>query len=94
MKNIPDEFEIYKCDFCPSNHLKTSCPRLHYIPIVEHVIHRHLHKLKSHKNLRMKFNRNKYLIIQAFQTYKARIKSECRSNQMVEQKRRIRVHEK
>ena len=46
-KHVVDEFEIKKCEFCSSNHLKFRCPKLHYIPIVQEVIYKHLEEQKN-----------------------------------------------
>lgn len=51
-KNILNEFEIFPCEFCPQKHTKFECPKLHFIPITQHVIFKNLHKEKTGKNVR------------------------------------------
>jgi hypothetical protein len=43
MKNVPDEFEVMQCAMCDGKHLKAICPKLHFIPYSETIIHRYLH---------------------------------------------------
>lgn len=50
MKSVPDEFELMKCEVCNSKHLKALCPRLHFIPYNETVIHKYLHKERTSRN--------------------------------------------
>ena len=42
MKSIPDEFEVFDCELCEGKHLKSLCPKLHYIPYVDTIIQKHL----------------------------------------------------
>lgn len=43
-KHILDEFEILTCSQCKTNHTRFGCSKLHYIPIVQHIINRSLYK--------------------------------------------------
>lgn len=53
-----NENELYKCPNCPREfHNKLICPKLHYIPVRSHIIHKYLLKLDLNRNCRMKFNR-------------------------------------
>lgn len=57
MKSIPDEFEVFECEVCKGKHLKALCPKLHYIPYHENIIHKYLHSEKTHENPRAGFDR-------------------------------------
>lgn len=57
MKNIPDEFEVLECDTCKGNHIKSLCPRLHFLPYHETVIHKFLHREKVSRNEKMAYNK-------------------------------------
>ena len=36
-----DEFEVVPCEFCPGKkHTKFNCPKLHFVPLTQHVIHK------------------------------------------------------
>lgn len=32
-----------QCEMCEGKHLKAACPKLHFVPYFETVIHRYLH---------------------------------------------------
>jgi hypothetical protein len=53
-KNMPDEFEILPCASCKTNHTKFDCPKLHFIPITQHVVNKYLRNCKIDKNVRSK----------------------------------------
>lgn len=56
-----DENEIYECKICEKGicHDPHGCPKMHYIPIKQHVVFKYLNKTMKAKNPRMKFNRTK-----------------------------------
>jgi hypothetical protein len=61
-RNIPDEFEVYTCEYCKTyNHYKFTCPRLHYVPYVQHVINKELHRERRGVNHRRFIIRSKSL---------------------------------
>lgn len=39
-KSMIDEYEVFSCEFCKSKHTKFTCPKLHFIPIQQHVIYK------------------------------------------------------
>jgi AMMECR1 domain-containing protein len=89
MKSVPDEFELFKCETCNGKHLKAICPRLHFIPYIETVIHKYLHKEKTSRNEKMiytKRNKRKY---STFKLYK-RTNHAQRHNTFIQPKRRLR----
>ena len=60
-KHIMDEFEIKKCEFCKSKHLKFRCPKLHYMPIRQQIIYKNINSTKQKKNKRKECPREKNL---------------------------------
>lgn len=50
--HIFDEFEVISCDFCPEKHSKMTCPKLHYSPIPQVIIYKHLFAVKTGRNCR------------------------------------------
>ena len=54
-----DSFELYECEHCVGEfHSKFNCPRLHFIPIKQHVVYRYLKGLKSDRQTRQDHERN------------------------------------
>lgn len=54
-----NENELYRCLNCPREfHNKLICPKLHYIPVKSHIIHKYLHKKHLNCNGRVKFRRS------------------------------------
>ena len=51
-KNKVDEFEVIPCEFCRTKHTKFTCPKLHFMPISQHVIHKELQAEKVIKSKR------------------------------------------
>lgn len=47
--NIPDEYELFKCSICRNHHTKFTCPKIHYIPIKQHVTNKYIHRFKTAK---------------------------------------------
>ena len=58
-KNIPDEFEILKCRHCNTNHTQFDCPKLHFIPITQHLVNKHLHQCRVGRCRRRLFERSR-----------------------------------
>lgn len=55
---VLDEENIYPCSLCKNKyHTKFECSRLHYRPIKQMHIFRHLDSFKRNKNVRRKFFR-------------------------------------
>lgn len=51
IKNIPDEFEVYKCSMCGDRfHYKFDCPLIHYIPNRDKIIYKNLRQVNFCKN--------------------------------------------
>ena len=49
-RSVIDEFEVVPCEFCPGQkHTKFTCPKLHFIPLAQHVIHKEMHRIKVGK---------------------------------------------
>lgn len=59
MKCLPDEFESFNCEICQGKHIKALCPKLHYIPYHENIVHKYLHREKTHYNNRAPFQRQR-----------------------------------
>lgn len=61
-KNVIDELEVFPCEYCKTKHTKFNCPKLHFIPITQHVINKHLRAYSIGKNSRNKHTvfRKKY----------------------------------
>ena len=55
----PDEYECIRCSTCQTMHCKFRCPRLHYMPLMQEVIYRHIQKEKTGTNKRVHYVRNK-----------------------------------
>ena len=53
-KYIIDEYETVRCERCSAKHTKFNCPKLHFIPLQEHIIHRQLHSRTQRKNNRQR----------------------------------------
>lgn len=53
------ENEIYECKVCQKDekHDPFDCPKLHYLPIKQHIINKHLHDIKMKKMSRLKIQR-------------------------------------
>lgn len=51
-KYILDEYETVRCERCSAKHTKFDCPKLHFIPLKEHIIQRELHSRILKKNNR------------------------------------------
>jgi hypothetical protein len=52
-KNKLDEFEVFPCKYCFTKHTKFSCPKLHFIPISQHVVNKYISHEKEGKNERV-----------------------------------------
>jgi hypothetical protein len=54
-KTTLDEFEVLTCDICKDGkkHTKFNCPKLHFIPFKNMVIHKDSHRNKTAKNPRV-----------------------------------------
>ena len=50
--HIPDEYELFQCEFCPGKHTKFTCPKIHYIPYKQHVTNKFIHRFKNDKSVR------------------------------------------
>jgi hypothetical protein len=88
MKNVPDEFELIPCGVCDSKHLKAICPRLHFIPYNETIIHKYLHREKSARNAQAKFRRKPKHRANAFKIYKITTSHVQKLGAMLNSKRR------
>lgn len=88
MKSIPDEFELMRCETCDGKHLKALCPRLHFIPYNETVIHKYLYKEKTAKNKKIFFQRKRKQRANAFKVYKIAIMHVQKLGAMLNTKRR------
>ena len=67
---ILDEENIYPCSICKNKyHNKFECSRLHYFPLKQMVVFRHLNKVNKHKMERSKFIRPK-IILSTLENYK------------------------
>ena len=53
-QNILDFYEFIECDVCKTKHSKMRCPKLHYIPIRQHVINKFILSDKTSSNKRRK----------------------------------------
>ena len=51
--------ENVDCEFCQTKHCKFRCPRLHYMPIAQQVIYRHIVKENKQKAPRKNIRRSK-----------------------------------
>ena len=72
IRNIPDEFEVLPCEYCGKkfNHFKFTCPKLHYTPYPQHIIHKELHREKIGRNHRAKMLRIKETLLTPVEFYK------------------------
>ena len=70
MLNIPDEFELFNCEICKEKHTKFTCPKLHYIPIKQHVTDRYIHQVKFGKNFRIYQKRNQINFYKSMKMFK------------------------
>jgi hypothetical protein len=61
-KNVIDEFEVFPCEHCKTKHTKFNCPKLHFIPITQHVVNKHLRAYTTGRNTRSRqtTHRRKY----------------------------------
>ena len=57
-KHFLNEFELIVCEFCNEKHSKFKCPRLHYVPLAQHILHRYIYDEKISKCKRRKVNRS------------------------------------
>ena len=55
--HILDEYEFLECSECKTKHSRMRCPRIHFIPIKQHVINKYLTMVKKTKNKREAFAR-------------------------------------
>lgn len=55
----PDEYECIRCSTCQTMHCKFRCPRLHYMPLMQEVIYRHIQREKTGTNKRVHYVRNR-----------------------------------
>jgi hypothetical protein len=51
-KSVLNEHETIPCTDCRQKHTRFACPKLHFIPIREHVVHKELHARQVAKNQR------------------------------------------
>lgn len=49
-KHTLDEFEVVPCQYCPTDHTKMGCPKLHYSPLYQMVVYKYLRNIKVFKN--------------------------------------------
>ena len=45
-RHIVDEYEVFTCTLCGKYHMKFDCPKIHYIPLEQHIIFKHLYQMK------------------------------------------------
>lgn len=93
MKSIPDEFEVFLCEVCQGKHLKALCPKLHYIPYHETIIHKYLRNEQIQSNWRNSFKRElKDVKFQnAFYVYRKSIENVEKLGNLVVSSRRQKV---
>ena len=53
-RSIPDEFEVHNCLICGKGqkHTKFTCPKIHFVPMHQMVIHKYNYTAKILKNMR------------------------------------------
>lgn len=70
--NMPDDFELFSCEICKGKHTKFNCPKLHFIPIKQHIAYRYIYKVKKDKNYRKyskRYECNNYGALKIYRSY-------------------------